>query len=198
MLHPVGHLSLAVGAQLQAGPVGEDDLEGVGPIRGVGSPTATALLPPGPEEEGEMGRGGRDGTGELSGLVEACRPGAAPEDTKGWSGPHSWAAPPPPLSCVTPLISRITRVLLHTEQGQVRSRESALSPTLSESAHAAPRGPDAPSRCMCVHLPLRSGASQGKDCLPIRLDPFQAGSSFCFPQVPPELSRPQGSECGWG
>lgn len=52
MLHPVGHVGLAVGAQLQAGPVGEDDLEGVGPIRGVGSPTATALLPPGPEEEG--------------------------------------------------------------------------------------------------------------------------------------------------
>lgn len=52
VLHPVGHLSLAIGAQLQAGPVGEDDLEGVGPVRGVGPPTATALLPPGPEEEG--------------------------------------------------------------------------------------------------------------------------------------------------
>ena len=58
-------------SQLKAGPVGEDDLEGVGPIRGVGSPTATALLPPGPEEEGETGRGGRGGTGELLGLVEA-------------------------------------------------------------------------------------------------------------------------------
>lgn len=52
VLHPVGHLSLAIGAQLQAGPVGKDDLEGVGPIRGVGPPAATALLPPGPEEEG--------------------------------------------------------------------------------------------------------------------------------------------------
>lgn len=52
VLHPVGHLSLALGAQLQAGPVSKDDLEGVGPIRGVGPPTATALLPPGPEEEG--------------------------------------------------------------------------------------------------------------------------------------------------
>lgn len=52
VLHPIGHLSLAVSAQLQAGPVGKDDLEGVGPIRGVGSPTATALLSPGPEEEG--------------------------------------------------------------------------------------------------------------------------------------------------
>ena len=52
VLHPVGHVSLALGAQLQARPVGEDDLEGVGPIRGVGPPTATALLPPGPEDEG--------------------------------------------------------------------------------------------------------------------------------------------------
>lgn len=52
VLHPVGHLGLAVGAQLQARPVGQDDLEGVGSIRGVGPPAATALLPPGPEEEG--------------------------------------------------------------------------------------------------------------------------------------------------
>lgn len=52
VLHPVGHLSLALCTQLQAGPVSENDLEGVGPIRGVGSPAATALLPPGPEEEG--------------------------------------------------------------------------------------------------------------------------------------------------
>lgn len=37
VLHPVSHLSLAAGAQLQAGPVGEDDLEGVGPVRGAGS-----------------------------------------------------------------------------------------------------------------------------------------------------------------
>lgn len=49
MLHPVCHLSLAVGTQLQAGPVGQNDLEGVGPVCGVGSPAATALLPPGPE-----------------------------------------------------------------------------------------------------------------------------------------------------
>jgi hypothetical protein len=55
VLHPVGHLSLTVSAQLQAGPVSKNDLEGVGPIRGVGSPAATALLPPGPEEEGETG-----------------------------------------------------------------------------------------------------------------------------------------------
>lgn len=54
MLHPVCHLSLAVGTQLQAGPVSQNDLEGVGPVCGVGSPAATALFPPGPEEEGEM------------------------------------------------------------------------------------------------------------------------------------------------
>lgn len=86
------------------------------------------------------------------------------EDTRGWSRPHSWAAPPRPLFCVTPLISRITKVLLHTEQGQVRGGELALSPALSGSvcfAHLC--GPGAPSRCMCVQLPLRSGASQGKD-----------------------------------
>lgn len=52
VLHPVGHVCLAFSTQFQAGPVGKDDLEGVGPIRGVGSPTATALLPPGPEDEG--------------------------------------------------------------------------------------------------------------------------------------------------
>lgn len=131
---------------------------------------------------------------------------------KTWGCPRVWGAgghqrvvqtpqlgsPTPTLFCVAPLISRITKVLPHTEQGQVRGGESALSPTLSESAHVAPRGPDGPSRCVYVHLPLRSGASQGKDCLPIRLDPFQAGSSFCLPQVPLELSRPQGTEWGWG
>lgn len=80
VLHPVSHLSLALGAQLQAGPVGKDDLEGVGPVRGVGSPTATALLPPGPEEEGETGarrkgwHRGSPGVGSRGG-----GPGPAPE-----------------------------------------------------------------------------------------------------------------------
>lgn len=91
VLHPVGHLSLAVSAQLQAGPVGKDDLEGVGPVRGVGSPTATALLPPGPEEEGETGRGGRGGTGELLGLPQSLG-----------SGGHQRVVQTPQLGSPTP------------------------------------------------------------------------------------------------
>lgn len=86
VLHPVSHLSLAVGAELQAGPVSEDDLEGVGPIRGVGPPAATALLSPGPEEEGEMGGEGRAGTVRALGLAQGGRtPGLAPIPRAGGS-----------------------------------------------------------------------------------------------------------------
>lgn len=67
VLHPVGHGGLAIGAQLQARPAGEDDLEGVGPIRAAGPPTAAALLPPGPEEEGERGARSRRGRLEAGG-----------------------------------------------------------------------------------------------------------------------------------
>lgn len=78
VLHPVGHLGLAASAQLQARPVSKDDLEGVGPVRGIGSPTATALLPPGPEEEGETERGGGKGRGPEVGTGRRCRVGLSP------------------------------------------------------------------------------------------------------------------------
>lgn len=44
VLHPVCHVLLVVGAQLQGGPVCQDHLEGVGPVGGVGAPASPTLL----------------------------------------------------------------------------------------------------------------------------------------------------------
>lgn len=44
-LHPVGHILLVVGAQLQWGTVCQDHLEGVRPLGAVGASAASAMLP---------------------------------------------------------------------------------------------------------------------------------------------------------
>lgn len=46
VLHPVGHFLLIVGAQLQGRAVGQDHLEGVGPVCCVCPPASATLLPP--------------------------------------------------------------------------------------------------------------------------------------------------------
>lgn len=45
--HPVGHVSLIVGAQLQRRPLCEDHLEGMRQLRAVEAPATSAVLTPG-------------------------------------------------------------------------------------------------------------------------------------------------------
>ena len=42
--HPLGHVLLVVGDELQRGALRQDDLEGVGPLRAVGAPAASTVL----------------------------------------------------------------------------------------------------------------------------------------------------------
>lgn len=51
VLHPVCHVLLVVSTQLQGRPVCQDDLEGVGPVGGVGTPASPTLLATGREGE---------------------------------------------------------------------------------------------------------------------------------------------------
>lgn len=52
VLHPVRHVFLILGTQLQGGPVCQDHLEGVGPVGGVGAPASPTLLAAGREGGG--------------------------------------------------------------------------------------------------------------------------------------------------
>lgn len=93
-------------------------------------------------------------------------------------------SPAPTLFCVAPLISRITKVLPHTEQGQVRGGESALSPTLSKSHMLPLVGLMVPPGVCMFISPLGQALPRERTASPSDWILSRQGAPFASPRFP--------------
>lgn len=113
-------------------------------------PTATALLPLGQREEGEAGSEAGVAQGSSKGYPQSLRSGG---HQRGGQTPRLGSPAPTSFLCNT-FNLRITKVLLHTEQGQVRGGESAPQPRpLRISVLCPPLWAWRSLRCVCSTPP---------------------------------------------